>query len=178
MNIDLKNSSTTAYKYEAILRLFNLNQHIKDPTRKGKWLIDHFITNIPHNVVATSVLPTPEVSDHDMPYVIVNARLSRFEKITILNELLRSCIDRHAPLVRCKITRPPAPWLQDVNIRHLQKERDHSRFTAQQTQAESDWSLFRSVRNKVKTAIKTAKRTFYSKALSSKHSKVVWMIIH
>ncbi|CAB4042702.1 Transposable element P transposase [Paramuricea clavata] len=79
MNIDLKNSSTTADKYEAILRSFNLNQHIKDPTCKGKWLIDHIITNIPHNVVATGVLPTPEVSDHDMPYVIVNARLSRFE---------------------------------------------------------------------------------------------------
>jgi hypothetical protein len=135
MNIDLNNYLTTAYKYEAILRSFNLNQHIKDPTRKGKLLMDHNITNFPHNVAATGVSPTPEVSDHDMPYVIVNARLSRFqnrfksirsvksfcseeylrdiselpfslvyalydpdEKITILNELLRSCIDRHAHL--------------------------------------------------------------------------------
>ena len=80
--------------------------------------------------------------------------------------------------MRCKITRPPAPWLQDVNIKHLQKGRDHLRFTAHQIQAESDLSLFRSDRNKIKTAIKTAKRTFNSKALSSKLSKVVWMIIH
>ena len=93
-----------------------------------------------------------------MPYLIVNARLNRFEprfkyirserlfspeaflqdiselpfstvyavddideKIDIFNELLRSCIDRHAPLVRCKLTRPPAPWLQDVDIQNLKK---------------------------------------------------------
>ena len=195
------------------MRSFNLNQHIKDPTRKGKWLIDHIATNIPKNVVATGVIPTPEVSDHDMPYIIVNASSfeARFkyirsvksfcsedflrdvselpyslvyavdnpdEKISILNDLLRTCIDRHAPLVRCKITRPPAPWLKDVNIQVLQSGRDRLRFTAHQTQTESDWSLYRSIRNRIKTVIKTAKRTFYSKALSSKRSKVVWSIIH
>ena len=215
INIDITNPSSFAQKYQGILRSFNLNQHIKDPTRKGKWLIDHIATNIPNNVIAAGVIPTPEVSDHDMPYIIVNARLSRFEarfkyirsvksfcsedfvrdvselpfslvyavddpdeKISILNDLLRTCIDRHAPLVRCKITRPPAPWLKDVNIQNLQSERDRLRFTAHQTQAESDWSLYRSIRNRIKTVIKTAKRTFYSKALSSKRSKVVWSIIH
>ena len=80
-------------------------------------------------------------------------------------------------LVRCKITRPPAPWLKDVNIQNLQSERDRVRFTAHQTQSEYDWSLYRSIRNRIKTVIKTAKRTFYSKALSSKRSKVVWSII-
>ena len=215
INIDITNPSSFAQKYQGILRSFNLNQHIKDPTRKGKWLIDHIATNIPNNVIATGVIPTPEVSDHDMPYIIVNARLSRFEarfkyirsvrsfcsedfvrdvselpfslvyavddpdeKISILNDLLRTCIDLHAPLVRCKITRPPAPWLKDVNIQNLQSERDRLRFTAHQTQTESDWSLYRSIRNRIKTVIKTAKRTFYSKALSSKRSKVVWSIIH
>ena len=79
INIDITNSSSFAQKYQGILRSFNLNQHIKDPTRKGKWLIDHIATNIPNNVIATGVIPTPEVSDHDMPYIIVNARLSRFE---------------------------------------------------------------------------------------------------
>ena len=215
INIDITNPSSFAQKYQGILRSFNLNQHIKDPTRKGKWLIDHIATNIPNNVIATGVIPTPEVSDHDMPYIIVNARLSRFEarfkyirsvksicsedfvcdvselpfslvyavddpdeKISILNDLLRTCIDRHAPLVRCKITRPPAPWLKDVNIQNLQSERDRLRLTAHQTQTESDWSLYRSIRNRIKTVIKTAKQTFYSKALSLKRSKVVWSIIH
>ena len=77
INIDITNPSSFAQKYQGILRSFNLNQHIKDPTRKGRWLIDHIATNIPNNVIATGVIPTPEVSDHDMPYIIVNARLIR-----------------------------------------------------------------------------------------------------
>jgi hypothetical protein len=145
-NIDLCSSSNIGEKYQAVLHAFNLTQHVTAPTRKGKCLIDHIITNIPQNVIATDVLATPEISDHDMPYLIVNARLNRFEprfkyirserlfspeaflqdiselpfstvyavddideKIDIFNELLRSCIDRHAPLVRCKLSRPPAP---------------------------------------------------------------------
>lgn len=214
-NIDLCSSSNIGEKYQAVLHAFNLTQHVTAPTRKGKCLIDHIITNIPQNVIATDVLATPEISDHDMPYLIVNARLNRFEprfkyirserlfspeaflqdiselpfstvyavddideKIDIFNELLRSCIDRHAPLVRCKLTRPPAPWLQDVDIQNLQKRLDALRFIAHQTQLESDWSIYRSVRNKIKSAIKTAKHNFYRKALSSKRSKNVWSVIH
>ena len=80
--------------------------------------------------------------------------------------------------MRCKVTRPPALWLKDVNIQTLQSERGLLQFTAHQTQTESDWSLYRSIRNRIKTVMKTAKRTFFSKALSLKRSKVVWSIIH
>ncbi|CAB3992667.1 Hypothetical predicted protein [Paramuricea clavata] len=174
-NIDLCSSSNIGEKYQAVLLAFNLTQHVTAPTRKGKCLVDHITTNIPHNVIATGVLATPEISDHNMPYLIVNARLNRFEPrfkyirserlfspeaflqdiselpfstvyavddideiIDIFNELLRSCIDRHASIVRCKLTRPPAPWLQDVDIQNLQKRRDALRFIAHQTQLESD----------------------------------------
>ena len=104
-------------------------------TYRDKWVIDHISTNIPNNVIATGVIPTPDVSDHDMPYIIVNIRLSSFEarfkyirsvksfcsedflrdvsklsfslvyavddpeeKISILNHLVRTCIDGHAPI--------------------------------------------------------------------------------
>ncbi|CAB4033551.1 Hypothetical predicted protein, partial [Paramuricea clavata] len=60
----------------------------------------------------------------ELPFSLEYAVDDPNEKITILNELLRRCIDQHAPLVRCKITLPPAPWLQDVSIKHLQKERE------------------------------------------------------
>jgi hypothetical protein len=56
----------------------------------------YHITNIPHNVVATGVLPTPEVSDHDMPYVIVNARLSRFEtRFEYIRSVKSFCSDEY-----------------------------------------------------------------------------------
>ena len=37
-------------------------------------------------------------------------------QLHILNTLLRECIDRHAPLRRNKITRPPAPWMKEIDI--------------------------------------------------------------
>jgi hypothetical protein len=37
--------------------------------------------------------------------------------------IFKSCLDKHAPLRKTKITRLPAPWLNKDNIRELQKER-------------------------------------------------------
>ena len=51
-------------------------------------------------------------------------------------------------------------------------------YTAHQTQSELDWTAYRSVRNKIRSAIKSAKDDFYRRALSSKRSKNVWTIIH
>ena len=41
-----------------------------------------------------------------------------------INTVIKECIARHAPLGRVKVTRPPAPWMQSVELRQLQKERD------------------------------------------------------
>ena len=35
------------------------------------------------------------------------------------NKLFLSCIERHAPLKRIKITRPQAPWMKDLVIGDL-----------------------------------------------------------
>ena len=56
----------------------SLNQLIKEPTRRGKTLIAHIVTNIPKKVTATGVLPCPEISDHDVAFIIVNVRVPRF----------------------------------------------------------------------------------------------------
>ena len=49
------------------------------------------------------------------------------DMVNVMNSLIKECIDRHAPLRKVKITRPPAPWLQTDEIRHLQTERDRLR---------------------------------------------------
>ena len=77
-----------------------------------------------------------------------------------------------------KFTRPPAPWMKDVEIASLQKERDELRYIAHQQPCEDNWQRFRNVRNEIKKKINDTKTKFYKKALSSKTSKDVWKVIH
>jgi len=80
MNIDLLGQEKESTKrYKDILNSYNLYQHVTKPTRKGKTLIDHLITNIPNKVNHNDVLPTDKISDHDTPYILVNIKKERFE---------------------------------------------------------------------------------------------------
>ena len=97
---------------------------------------------------------------------------------TTLNAVIRECIERHAPLIRIRVTRPSAPWTKCSNIRDLQKERDTARYEAHSTPSVTKWDYFRSVRNKLKAAIRTARKTFIEKALYSNKSSEVWKVIH
>ena len=42
-------------------------------------LIDHFITSTPEKIKLNDVLPCCEISDHDGPYIGVNARMERYQ---------------------------------------------------------------------------------------------------
>ena len=95
-----------------------------------------------------------------------------------LNALILQCINHHAPLVKMKFTIPPAPWMKDVEIASLQKERDELRYIAHQQPCEDNWQRFRNVRNEIKKKIDDTKTKFYKKALSSKTNKDVWKVIH
>ncbi len=102
------------------------------------------------------------------------------EKLEIFTSMFKSFLEKHAPLRRVKITRPPAPWLNTDDIRQLQKERDRLIHLAHKTKCISTnvWSEFRDVRNKIKTKIKKIRRCFYEKALSSQKPKELWRTIH
>ena len=96
----------------------------------------------------------------------------------IFNLLIKDCLDRHAPLHRSKITRPPAPWLNHSDVKQLQKERNELRYLAHKINLSHIWNKFREVRNTIQTKIKKVKRTFYQKALSSKKPKELYQVIH
>ena len=157
MNINLFDTdSPVTQKYVDILAAHNLHQHIDKATRNSCSLIDHISTNYPNKVKHTDVIPCPEVSDHDMPFICLNARLNNFgprykfirlnskfslkdytndfnllpfnavysvenvdDKLHILNTQILDCLNSHAPLKRCKITRPPAPWLKSFDFSNL-----------------------------------------------------------
>lgn len=215
-NIDLfKHNCDITIQYKDILESHHLTQVVKKATRHGSTLIDHFTSNIPSKIKLCDVLPCCEISDHDGPYIALNARIERYQprykyirdnnkfilndyevdfrtlpftavyaledpedKLDILNNLILSCLERHAPLKRTKFTRPPAPWLKCLDIQSLKIDRDKKRFTAHSTHSEHDWQKYRDVRNQLKSKIKSTKSTFIKSALSSNRPKEVWRFVH
>ena len=120
------------------------------------------------------------VSDVEkLPFAAVYGLESSEDKLHCFNELFLSCLDQHAPLVKCKITRPPAPWLHELNLSNKLRERNRLRQLAhQRPHNEQVWTEFRKIKNELKKDIRNTKAKFYKKALSSKRPKVVWNTIH
>ena len=101
------------------------------------------------------------------------------EKLEIFSSLIKECIDRHAPLKLTKVTRPPAPWFKGPAIAELKEQRDRLRSAARASNNNKEtWEKFRAARNRLKELIKSTKRNFMERMLSSKKSKEVWKVIH
>ena len=65
-----------------------------------------------------------------LPFSIIQVADDPEEKLEMFTNLVTGCIEGHAPLKRTKITRPPAPWLQEEEIKSLQNQRDLLRHKA------------------------------------------------
>ena len=78
-NINFLKESPTVTDYKDVLQSYNLTQNISKPTRKGKSVIDHIITTSEYNVKVNDVIPCDEISDHNSPYIFLNARISKFQ---------------------------------------------------------------------------------------------------
>ena len=114
-----------------------------------------------------------------LPFEIIYAFDDPDDQVNILNDLISDCLDRHAPLKRTKLMRPPAPWMNDTDIRSLQEKCRLERFEAHKNPlCEVSWNIFRDTRNQLKKVIKKAKIIFTIKALSSRRPKDVWKVIH
>ena len=113
-----------------------------------------------------------------LPLDVVYGLESLDDMVDALNSLMKDCLDRHAPLRRVKVTRPPATWLQTEEIRQLQKEQDQLRAEAHKKGGETSWAASRDVRNKIKSVVGKARRSFLANALSSRLPKEVWKVIH
>ena len=55
-----------------------MSHHIKKFTRKTA-ILDHIITNSIAKIKNVNVIPCPEVSDHDVPYITLSTKLAPFE---------------------------------------------------------------------------------------------------
>ena len=113
-----------------------------------------------------------------LPLEVIYGVESPDDMVHLLNSLVKECIDRHAPLKRVKVTRPPASWLADPEIRNLQRKRNALRKKAHESREPEVWSAFRLLRNSLKVKIRSVKKAFFTKAFSSKRPKEIWRTIH
>ena len=113
-----------------------------------------------------------------LPLSIVYAVQDVSDKVDLLNKLTIECIEKHAPMRRVKITRPPAPWMKDLNITHLQRERNRLRNVARTTPSDGNRTKLRNTRNVLKNEIRKTKSQFMKKLLNNKDNKEVWKVIN
>ena len=80
MNINTLDSTNPILNlYEATLNSYNLiTRHINEPTRGNK-VLDHIISNSPSQIKHCGVIPCPQISDHDSPYVIFDTKSRVYE---------------------------------------------------------------------------------------------------
>ena len=72
------------------------------------------------------------------------------EQLDVLEKLFNECLERHAPMKRVKVTRPPAPWLTTEDFQSLLAERDRLRKKAHTLHStRNDWAAFRNIRNRL-----------------------------
>ena len=114
-----------------------------------------------------------------LPLSVVDYSDDPDEHIDTLNQVFSESLERHAPLQRTRITRPPVPWMKTLEIENLQRERDVLRAEAHKPDTgDCTWTTYGLVRNKLKYAIRSARKSFIEKAFSSNKSCEVWRVIH
>ena len=85
----------------------------------------------------------------ELPFSIIYSTKDHDLQVSYLNTLITDCLNRHAPLKCVKVTRPPASWMKELDIKQLQQVCQNLRMAAHQDNTEQTWSLFRVI-NKCK----------------------------
>ena len=107
------------------------------PTNKYE-IRDQFIRNLKLFDLETHI-----TDFKTLPFATVYSFNETDDQLDTLNKLILSVIDKHTPLVKTKFTRPPAPWMKDIKINKLQRERDHWRHEAHKNPTDENWRTYR-----------------------------------
>ena len=112
---------------------------------------------------------------YTLPLEMVYGLQDPSEQTSALNSLIPEFLDRHVPLRRTKVTRPPAPCLNDLDLRSLQEQCWRNRLEVHsRPHSEHAWKAIWGARNKLKKVITKEKRTLLINAFLSKRRKKVW----
>ena len=143
--------------------IFNIKKERYEP--RYRYVRNEKNLNMNDHVADFKLLPTSILFSFDDPiYQIAN-----------LNKLITDCIADHATIKKVKFTRPPAPWMRDPELVTAKKHFEHLRSLKNANGTESNELCdYRKSKVRYKKLIKTTKRSFLLKALSSKKPKEVW----
>ena len=73
-------------------------------------------------------------SDFDtLPLNVVYSSDDPEERLEYFNSMFNECLERHAPLQRVRVTRPPGSWMEDSQIRSRQQLRNKFKTEVHQT---------------------------------------------
>ena len=74
------------------------------------------------------------ISDFNtLPFATVYSFNETDDQLDTLSKLILSVIDKHAPFVKTKFTRPPAPWIKSISCNATEIIGDMKRTKIQQT---------------------------------------------
>lgn len=95
------------------------------------------------------------------------------------NDMFMKLIEKHAPLKRFVVRATGTPWL-DKEIKECMKNRDDAKKTAIITGNQSDWKLYRQLRNAVTKLNRNKKKIYYEKEINNikNNNKKMWNIIN
>ena len=75
-----------------------------------------------------------------------------------------SAINRHAPIITKRVKGKHCPWLT-TNIKSHMNERDKVLRKARKTKKDSDWSMYKRLKNRCNNLIKQAKSKYHNDLL-------------
>ena len=81
------------------------------------------------------------------------------DRVCAFNTLILNIFDTHAPLVKRRITRPPAPWITD-DIKSEMKHRDNLRAKYYKYKDPQMWEDYKKWRNRIKQLINNSKKKY------------------
>jgi hypothetical protein len=107
----------------------------------------------------------------NLPWHSISTLQDINDKVSVFNDMINCIFDKHAPIRTAHFHRKPAPWIND-EILQARRERDKARRVFTRTSDASDFNIFKSLRNRVKSLCRNAKLRFYHEQFNNGNNSV------
>ena len=94
------------------------------------------------------------------------------ESVDAFNDLLLTCLDKHATVKSVKLRHKPNPFITD-EIRELMSSRDRMHKLACKTGSDNDWKAFLDKKKEVKRVIWSAEREHFNQEIAENRNTKV-----
>ena len=83
------------------------------------------------------------------------------------NLIVNGLLDLLVPLKKLRVRQRDCPWLSDVSLTRARRLHDIAHRKALKSGSSSDWSSYRSLRNKANSMLRSAKANYFENLSSS-----------